>query len=414
MKDDIQELVFSNSQLHVKRFASVLVSVMTPLGTSSDDLYPIIENLGNSIEERFKDQELDFITPEVTEKVDSFFDEWFTHEFKLPAPPSQKPRRKLPKIVVAGLRKAGKTTAIRGFFDSWNKEQLDRIRPTVDYSIFNSFIDVLKTELTIFDLGGQTEYVKKHVYDEFKWKNLTALIFMVDIQNPAEFEEAYIYLTDIMNVLKAMKESPFIGLLAHKYDPNKVSELQPNLLDFLKAFKGLFIWPRYSVFLSSILDDSLYLAFMRILARMIPQDLLINVLRSSIFFETQNHVWKTLSGELAPESDSKEFWKKIKALSVPYGESLANNIFRDWLSGNIGKMLDKPVHQLIGVEISNIAGGMQVDIEIPREGSSLLIIGVIEGLLTGLGNVFGFSRIIRIHVDQQPRTVSASWGLYEF
>ena len=169
--------------------------------------------------------------------------------------------------MIAGLRKAGKTTVIRKFFDSWDEEQLRSIRPTVDYSIFTSLVEIMKTKLTIFDLGGQTQYIKQHLVDETRWRGATAILFLVDMHRPEEFEEAQKYLNQILEIVKSMGETPFIGLIGHKYDPDQVSKLQPNLEQLLKTFKGLFKWPRYSVFLSSIYDDSLYLAFMRTLVR---------------------------------------------------------------------------------------------------------------------------------------------------
>jgi GTPase SAR1 family protein len=319
-----------------------------------------------------------------------------------------------PKIVVAGLRKAGKTTAIRSFFDSWDKDKLRSIRPTVDYSIFNSFLEEIKSELTIFDLGGQDQYIKKHLIDVSKWKGASAIIFVVDMHKPGEFGAANQYLNEIMSIVRDLGESPFIGLFAHKYDPDKVGDLQLSLTQFLKTFKGLFKWSKYSVFMSSIYDDSLYLAFMRTLIRIIPRDLLNRILGSAIFFETQNRVWKTISEDLSPEHESHEFWNKIVKLSVPYGENLANKIFREWLSGQMDETVNKEITELIRIKIEDIAGGMKANITLPREGSSLLIVAVIEGLLTGLGNVFGFSRIIRLHVDQTPGDIATSWGLYEF
>ncbi len=412
VKDDIQELVFSNSQLYVKRFPIVLIVLMTPLGLKNREITPIIDYLGEKVENEFESSQLDFVTPQIAQEIENLVDRIL--EFDIVFPEITSELKKSPKIIVAGLRKAGKTTAIRFFFDSWDREKLKSITPTVDYSIFHSFIDVLKSELTIFDLGGQTQYVNQHLKDEVKWRNATALIFMVDLQKPEEFNEAYIYLQEIIKIYEKLGESPFIGLLAHKYDPNKVGDLQANILKLLKIFKGLFRWSRYSVFLSSILDDSLYLAFMRTLARIIPRDLLNNVLQSSIFFETQNQVWKTISKEISFDTNIQKFWNKILKLSTPYGENLANRIFQDWLLGGTKKTISKPSLDLIDVKIQDISGGMQVNVNMPREGNSFLIIAVVEGLLTGLGNVFGFSRIVRLLESQSPTTISSSWGLYEF
>ncbi|MHA1213760.1 MAG: ADP-ribosylation factor-like protein [Candidatus Hodarchaeales archaeon] len=414
VRQEIEEVVFANSQLYLKRFSIVIVVIMTPLGVRRDDISPIIEYLGETIESNFKEKDLDFITPEISKSIEELIDKCLETGIPIPEAPPSLITKKPPKIVVAGLRKAGKTTAIRSFFDSWNKEQLKSIRPTVDYNIFNSFLDVLKTQITIFDLGGQTQYIEKHLIDQSKWKGATAIIFMVDMQEPEIFDDSFNYLMNIIKLLKEQGETPFIGLLAHKYDPEKIGELQPNLLKMLKAFRGLFEWPRYSVFLTSIYDESLYLAFMRIIARIVPRDLFQNILSSAIFFETQNHIWKTISEKVSPADDSLTFWSKITQLSIPYGENLANKIFSEWLSTGSSSDIIKTLPDLIEVNIKDIAGGMRIDIDIPREGNSLLIVAVIEGLLKGLGNVFGFSRVMKLEVKQNSGLISTSWGLYEF
>jgi hypothetical protein len=412
VKDDLQEIVFPNSTLFMKKFHVVLIVLMTPLGVDFKDITQIIDYLGEQVEKEFETSQLDFVTPQIAHKIEKLIDSILEYDIEFP---EITVKTKLsPKMVIAGLRKAGKTTAIRYFFESWDREKLESITPTVDYSIINSFIDVLKSELTIFDLGGQIHYIDQHLKDESKWRNATAVIFMVDLQKPEEYNEAYSYLMEIMKIYEKLDAKPFIGLLAHKYDPDKVGELQINLLNLMKTFKGLFEWPRYSVFLSSIQDNSLYLAFMRTLARIIPRDLLKEILSSAIFFETQNEVWKTISETISPDTNPQAFWDKILTLSTPYGENLANKIFQDWLTGDTTTITSKPSLDLVDVKIGDILGGMHVNVNMPKEGNTFLILAVVEGLLTGLGNVFGFSRVIRLVESQSPTTLSSSWGLYEF
>ncbi|MHA1332332.1 MAG: hypothetical protein ACTSR2_14790, partial [Candidatus Hodarchaeales archaeon] len=46
VRQEIEEVVFANSQLYLKRFSIVIVVIMTPLGVRRDDISPIIEYLG--------------------------------------------------------------------------------------------------------------------------------------------------------------------------------------------------------------------------------------------------------------------------------------------------------------------------------------------------------------------------------
>ncbi|MHA1946067.1 MAG: ADP-ribosylation factor-like protein [Candidatus Hodarchaeales archaeon] len=414
VKDEIQEIVFANSQLCLKRLPDLILLIMAPLGTDRSEVYPILDHLSKNLKTDKEISELllgGMVTPEITKKIDNFV----SHTLKQEIVPSLPPLRdKRPKVVIAGLRKSGKTTIIRKFFDSWNEEQLQSIRPTIDYSIFNSFVEVMKTKLTIFDLGGQTQYVNQHLADKTKWRGATAILFLVDMHKPDEFNEAYHYLERILEILRSLGETPFIALVGHKYDPDQVSRLQPNLQSLLRSFKGLFKWPRYSVFLSSIYDDSLYLAFMRTLVRIIPRDLFQNILESAIFFETQNEVWKTLADEADLEQDSPEFQSRITRLSAPYGENLANSMFTNWLTEKGSRSIQKSSLNPLEVKISDMPGGIRADVKMPEVKENLMNLAVIEGLLTGLANVFGFSKVMRFSSSKEIGSLSASWGLYEF
>jgi len=67
----------------------------------------------------------------------------------------------------------------------------------------------------------------------------------------------------------------------------------------------------------------------------------------------------------------------------------------------------------LNVEITDIQGGYKVDVKIPEETGSLVIIDVIEGLLTGMCNVFGISKIKKTRELQDGVFLSASWNLFE-
>ncbi len=415
VKDEVQELVFANSKLFINPLPSIIVVVMTPLGVDKQSVLQFIHELENKIEANMNiTARLDFITPKLRASFEKIMNEILELE-SMPASsptPPDKPD-KSPKIVIAGLKKAGKTTVMRKFFYSWDKEQLQTIKPTVDYSIFHSFIDVLRTDLTIFDLGGQPQYVANHLATEIRWKGSVAIIFLVDILKPDEFTEAYEYLIKIIEILEVNKEEPFIGLFAHKYDPDKKDQLQPNLKKFLEIFRGIFRWPRYSIFLSSIYDDSIHLAFMRSLLRIVPRDLIQNLLESAIFFETQNQVWKSISKLINLESDPQELRENVITLATPYGEKLANKIFSDWLAGDTIKYVNVPTINPLTVIVTDTQAGFRVDVSMPKKNSSSVILDVTEGLLTGLSNIFGLSSIVRVKSDEEGEIVSSSWTLFE-
>lgn len=407
VKEEIQEIIFANSRLYFKKFPNVIIVLMTTLSNGDNIINKVIDELGNQIETSGK---IPRLRDPISQKIMSFYDELITETLKQYEKTVQFSPAKKPKIVIAGPKKAGKTTAIHKFFYSWNEDELNTITPTVDYSILHSFLDVLKTELTIFDLGGQEQYINNHLSMEMKWKEAAAIIFMIDISQPEEFPEANDYLMKILKVLKSQKEEPFIGLFAHKYDPDKASELQPNLQKFLEIFRGIRKWPRYSIFLSSIYDESLHLAFIRTISRAIPRNLLQNILESAIFFETQNEVWEIISNQLNIDRDTHVLKERIIELAVPYGEKLAYEVLNDWLTNN-QKIGTKPLQSSLTVKIADIQSGICVNVELTKEDNIPVTLAVIEGLFTGLGSYFGLTKIKQLKTTQTTNKILSSWSL---
>lgn len=413
VKDEIQEIVFANSRLFFKRFPSVIIVLMTTLRDGHTVINKMINDLGNQIETSVDiPKRLDVIS----QQLKSFFETTITESLdRGKTEPLIRPiSDQTPKIVIAGPKKAGKTTAIRKFFYSWTGDKLKTVTPTVDYSILHSFLDVLRTELTIFDLGGQAQYIDNHLSTETKWKGAVAIIFMVDIHQPDEFLSSFEYLMKIIKILRSNNEEPFIGLFAHKYDPDKINELQPNLQEFLRIFRGIMEWPRYSIFLSSIFDESLHLAFMRTISRAIPRNLLQNILQSAIFFELQNQVWKTISDQMNISVEPYELQEKIIELATPYGEKLAHEVLNDWLTNSPKISGVKSPGSSLTVEVANMQNGIHVNVKLPRDDNILVTLAVIEGLFAGLGNFFGLSKIKRLKTDQTTDITHVAWSLVEF
>ena len=141
---------------------------MATMNSNRFSIQRLISNLSNQIESKVEiRKQIDVISTESYSKLDEIVNRALTTEDELQIVPLTK---KHPKIVVAGLKQVGKTTTIHKFFYSWDKERLKDIKPTVDYSISHSFLDFLSAELTIFDLGGQSQYIDNHLKTEDRWK----------------------------------------------------------------------------------------------------------------------------------------------------------------------------------------------------------------------------------------------------
>ena len=74
---------------------------------------------------------------------------------------------------------------------------------------------------TIWDLGGQESYRKKHLQNMPKYLHLAEkIIYVVDIQDKERYDTAVEYFGNIMDALKKQNISPKLSIYLHKYDPN--------------------------------------------------------------------------------------------------------------------------------------------------------------------------------------------------
>ncbi|MHA1265069.1 MAG: ADP-ribosylation factor-like protein [Candidatus Helarchaeota archaeon] len=132
----------------------------------------------------------------------------------------QKKKENGKKVIVAGLDAAGKTTIIQTILDPLNYKPGDE-KPTkgVNYEKLNLF----GFKVNLWDLGGQPIYrdeylAEKNADRHFGFTNL--FIYVIDIQAPKRFKEAFEYLTRIANIYRHLDESPFCLILIHKSDPS--------------------------------------------------------------------------------------------------------------------------------------------------------------------------------------------------
>jgi hypothetical protein len=94
---------------------------------------------------------------------------------------------------------------------------------------------------------------------------------------------------------------------------------------------------------------------------------------------------------------------------------MATKIFTNWLTSKGANPILKSSLNLLTVQISDMAGGIRTDVKVPEgQKDSIMTLAVVEGLLTGLANVFGFSKVIRLASEKELGFTSTSWGLYEF
>ncbi len=175
------------------------------------------------------------------------------------------------KILLIGLDGVGKTALYQKFFLKKDTVQLEKIPPTRGVAKYDH--DFLRTDYTIIDAGGGKEFRQGYIGNIELVKDLSAIVFVVDAQNPSKFQETVnfftVWLKSIANHIKGVKGY----LLYNKIDPGKEAQVKQGL-----AHIAQLMGPVESLFpgemvktLTSIYSDSTNQIFQRMLLDLMPK-----------------------------------------------------------------------------------------------------------------------------------------------
>jgi GTPase SAR1 family protein len=126
----------------------------------------------------------------------------------------------LQKILFTGLADGGKTSILLLLDKKFSL--LPTVKPTIKAKRTFYTNSLLGIQITRWDLGGQKLYRKIYINEKSKYFSETQTIFyVIDIQSQDKFEEALIYLKDIINIVSENHIKNFqLLILLHKYDPD--------------------------------------------------------------------------------------------------------------------------------------------------------------------------------------------------
>ena len=123
------------------------------------------------------------------------------------------------KIVVIGLSNAGKTTILRKFGGQIGIKDLARLTPTK--GVQRKEIVTSDMALILWDFGGQEEYRTVYLSNPEKYfLKVDLVIYVIDLQDPDNYEKSIAYFKQILEVFEKLEESPYILIFIHKYDPD--------------------------------------------------------------------------------------------------------------------------------------------------------------------------------------------------
>ncbi|MHA2225582.1 MAG: ADP-ribosylation factor-like protein [Candidatus Hodarchaeales archaeon] len=147
-------------------------------------------------------------------------------------------RKKTSKILILGLAKSGKSTIIKVVTEGKIPSKEEDYNATIDYERKQKVI--AGTELTIFDLGGQTAFLDRFTGElsEFIFSGVKTLVFVVDSIEIRDISRAKYYLDLSLKKIEQFSPEATIFLFQHKADlvPKKLkNEVRKTISDYISA-----------------------------------------------------------------------------------------------------------------------------------------------------------------------------------
>lgn len=237
-----------------------------------------------------------------------------------------------PKLVVLGLSRAGKTSIFNKFFLKSSIEEIKRLRPTMLFSLSAPFVERLKSQITVYDLGGQKEFIQQNITNKEIYENAQALIYVVDVQAPERINEVKLYLKKIEAVLQKLKNKPEFFVFLHKYDPEKRSEtaVYQSIIDYMNNINEIMGERSPMYYFTSIFDFTITKAMIQVLYLSTPE-LIISELNMMEIKAAYNIILKNFTEKTKITSfDSESDRIELRKFAAKFGSYFIKSRQLDW------------------------------------------------------------------------------------
>lgn len=129
------------------------------------------------------------------------------------------------KIIILGLDNAGKTSAIVTLSEKYSG--IKSVLPT--RGLIRQSMSVFGYEISTFDFGGQKDYRDQYFEKaEMHFANTDMIIFCIDVQDSARYDEALEYLGKVSGAFDKLKLYPPILVDFTKLDPDIANDEKIN------------------------------------------------------------------------------------------------------------------------------------------------------------------------------------------
>ncbi|MGQ4876642.1 MAG: ADP-ribosylation factor-like protein [Promethearchaeota archaeon] len=159
------------------------------------------------------------------------------------------------RISLIGLSGCGKTSLYSVAFAEKTPEDTKSLSPTILYETRRH--PFLGLSVGLFDFGGQEQYREEYLQKSDVFRGTDILIPVVDLHDPARFEEAKNYFEAVLDIFRKNNEKPRIFLLLHKYDTEDYEKelLDTNVKKAKEIFLDLFKDYEFDYMLTSIYEQ---------------------------------------------------------------------------------------------------------------------------------------------------------------
>jgi len=307
------------------------------------------------------------------------------------------------KILLVGLANAGKTSIYLRCFEKADHERIRNLTPTILFTSNVPKIDFTEEYITFVDLGGQKQYIKHHLSDPLRFKNLRTVIFVVDVQDLARIEEVKGYFSQVLERIQKTKENPVMSVFLHKVDPKQKVTLQSNILEFIKELIAFFP-PNITFHTTSIFDDSVYEAIIQTLFLSLPKSVIEQTIVKDILYTAHKAlipIFRSLNAP--PFGNSVPSQEALRAFAIPFGKALGKNLNAKWIEWIMTEDPSQvgPLDPNEEIFVHSQETGFVVELKCPLDFDlglkpQAFHCDITHGILKGLATLLGFDTVTQI------------------
>ena len=334
------------------------------------------------------------------------------------------------KYLILGVGAVGKSSIVSQFFDNWDLDQLENIKPTIFKSINNIEDNFLNHNFTLIDLGGQETYLQQHLLDDQLFLNLNTIIFVLDLQNEKKSSSTKKYFRDVLEILSLNKQKPFISVFLHKYDPELRLQMESTVeywFNWLDSLFSEYLLP-YSYYLTSIKDNSARESLARTIMLTIPNWFLALLIKKDLIYRSFNSLLPIISevNYPTPEFNNELIREELFNSSIIFGQSITKIILQNWIAHLMKdesyqvKLNDiADLKREIKIEFNEEAGLTELQFKCPLIEMNLDkkytlnkdVCSITHGLLTGLCQFTGLGKVTMVETQIRHKSEFCSFTI---